>query len=139
MKGRSAALVQASGRRARSGWLARQEERAAYLFLLPWLIGLVVFLLGPIVASLLISMTNWNMISSAQWVGFDNYREMFFEDRNFWQSIRVTSYYTLLSVPIYLVASLALSLLLNLRLRRHVHLSHHHCICRRCSARWPSR
>ncbi len=77
----------------------------------------MLFLLGPIVASLLISMTNWNMISSAQWVGFDNYREMFFEDRNFWQSIRVTSYYTLLSVPIYLVAGLALSLLLNLRLR----------------------
>src|SRR5262249_32154652 len=107
----------AAGARPKLGRMARQEERAAYLVLLPWLIGLVVFLLGPIAASVLISMTNWNVISDAQWVGLDNYREMLFDDRNFWQSIRVTLYYTALSVPLYLVAGLGLSLLLNLRLK----------------------
>jgi multiple sugar transport system permease protein len=114
-------IAQASERTAGAGTklgrMARQEERAAYLFLLPWLIGLVVFLLGPIIASVLISMTNWNVISAAEWVGLANYREMLFDDRNFWQSIRVTLYYTMLSVPLYLVAGLALSLLLNLRLK----------------------
>lgn len=109
--------VRSFGRRAPLGNMARQEERAAYLFLLPWLIGLVVFLLGPIVASILISMTNWNLVSPPKWVGLANYREMFFEDRNFWQSIRVTLKYTAMSVPLYLVAGLALSLLLNLKLK----------------------
>jgi multiple sugar transport system permease protein len=115
------ALTQAAPRRrghaAPLGRMALQEERAAYLFLLPWLIGLVVFLLGPIIASIAISLTNWNLINPPEWVGLANYREMFFEDRNFWQSIRVTLKYTVLSVPLYMVAGLGLSLLLNLRLR----------------------
>lgn len=104
-------------RRAPIGRMARAEERAAYLFLLPWLIGIVVFLIGPIVASVLISLTNWNLVSEPQWVGLDNYREMLFDDRKFWQSLRVTLYYTILSVPLYLVFGLAISMLLNLRLR----------------------
>ena len=103
--------------RARMGRMARAEERAAYLFLLPWLIGVVVFLLGPIVASVLISLTNWNIITEPQWVGLANYHEMLFDDRKFWQSIRVTLYYTVLSVPIFMVAGLGVSLLLNMRLR----------------------
>lgn len=97
--------------------MAREEERAAYLFLLPWLIGLVVFLIGPIIASVIISMTDWNLVSSPQWVGLANYQEMLFDDRNFWQSIRVTLYYTLLSVPLFMVSGLGLSLLLNMRLQ----------------------
>ncbi len=99
------------------GRMARIEERAAYLFLLPWLIGIVIFLIGPIVASVVISLTNWNLVSEPQWVGLDNYREMLFEDRKFWQSLRVTLYYTILSVPLYLVFGLAISMLLNMRLR----------------------
>jgi len=97
--------------------MAREEERAAYLFLLPWLIGLVVFLIGPIIASVIISMTDWNLVSSPQWVGLANYQEMLFDDRNFWQSIRVTLYYTVLSVPLFMVSGLGLSLLLNMRLK----------------------
>ncbi len=99
------------------GRMAREEERAAYLFLLPWLIGLVVFLIGPIIASVIISMTDWNLVSSPQWVGLANYQEMLFDDRNFWQSIRVTLYYTVLSVPLFMVSGLGLSLLLNMRLK----------------------
>src|SRR5215212_12231799 len=103
--------------RAAVGRMARVEERAAYMFLLPWLVGLVVFLVGPIIASILISLTNWNIISEPQWVGLDNYRRMLFSDRKFWQSIRVTLYFTVLSVPLSLLAGLGLSLLLNMRLR----------------------
>jgi multiple sugar transport system permease protein len=106
------------GRRPRGpGRMARKEQRAAYLFLSPWLIGLLAFWLIPIVASILISATDWNIISSPHWVGMSNYKEMFTDDRNFWLSIRVTLKYMVLSVPLYLVFGLALSLLLNLKIR----------------------
>jgi multiple sugar transport system permease protein len=98
------------------GRLARKEEQAAYLFLLPWLVGLLVFLVVPVVSSLGLSFTNWNLITPPQWVGLDNYVDMA-TDFNFKNSIWVTLKYTLLSVPIYMVAGLALSLLLNVRLR----------------------
>ncbi len=95
---------------------ARNEERAAYLFLLPWLLGLLIFTGGPILASLAISLTNWNLLNPPQWVGLDNYREMA-GDWNFWQSVKVTLRYVVMSVPLYLVAGLGLALLLNLKLR----------------------
>jgi ABC-type sugar transport system permease subunit len=95
---------------------ARREERAGLLFASPWLIGTLLFLIGPIVASLLLSLTNWNLISPAKWVGLENYRDMA-ADRNFRQSIKVTAFYALLAVPLYQVAGVALATLLNLRLR----------------------
>lgn len=95
---------------------ARQEERAACLFLLPWFVGLLFFTVGPIVASLVLSLTNWNLLSPPQWVGLENYREMA-DDWNFAQSVKVTLRYVVMSVPLYLVAGLALSLLLNLKIR----------------------
>lgn len=98
------------------GPLARREERAAYLFLLPWLIGLVVFIIGPIIASLFISMTDWNLLNPPRWVGLENYQKMF-SDRSFFNSIGVTLKYVVLSVPIYMVTGLGLALLLNQKLR----------------------
>ena len=112
--GRTAVVA---GRRRVIGRMAREEERAAYLFLMPWLIGIVVFMLGPIIASVYLSLTNYNLITPPEWVGLDNYREMFFDDRNFWQSIRVTLKFTVLSVPLYMVTGLAISLLLNMKMR----------------------
>lgn len=102
--------------RAKMSRAARREERAGYLFASPWLIGTLVFLIGPIVASMLLSFTNWNLISPAKWVGLENYRDMV-GDRNFGQSIRVTLFYAILAVPLFQVAGIALATLLNLRLR----------------------
>ena len=99
------------------GKLAAKEERAAYLFLLPWLFGTVVLLIGPIIASVFISMTKWNMSTPPIWVGLENYRRMFFADRDFYLSMGVTLRYTLMSVPIYMVAGLGISLLLNQKLK----------------------
>jgi multiple sugar transport system permease protein len=96
--------------------ISRKENRAGFLFALPWLIGLVVFLIGPIIASVLLSFTNWNLISPARWVGLENYRDMI-HSREFWQSIKVTLFYASLSVPLYLVLGLALAILLNQRIR----------------------
>lgn len=98
------------------GALALKEERAAYLFLLPWLAGLVLLLGLPIIASVFISMTEWNLLNPPKWIGVENYREMF-ADRNFYHSMGVTLRYLLMSVPIYLVAALALALLLNQKLK----------------------
>lgn len=96
--------------------MARREERAAYLFLSPWLIGLMLFWLVPIVASLLLSFSEYNIITPPEWVGLENYRDMI-ADRTFWLSIRVTLKYLILSVPLYIVCGLLLSLLLNLVMR----------------------
>jgi len=96
--------------------MARAEERAAYLFLLPWLVGLVVFLIGPIIASLIISLTDWKIVTSPNFIGLANYQDML-SDRFFWQSLGVTLRYIVLSVPLYMVAGLALALVLNQRLR----------------------
>jgi multiple sugar transport system permease protein len=98
------------------GPLALREERIAYLFLLPWLFGLLVFVVGPIVASLFISLTDWNLLNPPRWVGLENYERML-SDRNFYNSIGVTLKYVALSVPIYMVTGLGLALLLNQKLR----------------------
>lgn len=103
-------------RPVRPGRMARNEERAGFLFASPWLLGTVLFVVGPVIASVLLSITNWNLISSPKWVGLENYRDMV-GDHDFWQSIRVTLYYTVLAVPMYQVAGLALALLLNQRVR----------------------
>ncbi len=103
--------------RPKLGRIALQEERVAYLFLLPWLVGLLIFWIGPIIASAVLSMTEWYIIRAPKWVGFANYQELFFHDRMFWQSIGVTLKYTAMSLPIYMAAGLGLSLLLNLKRR----------------------
>jgi multiple sugar transport system permease protein len=102
--------------RRRKGLIARKEQRAAYLFLSPWLIGLALFWVIPIVASALLSLSEYNIITDPHWVGLDNYRDML-DDRTFWVSIKVTAKYLLLSVPLYLICGLLLSLLLNLKIR----------------------
>jgi ABC-type sugar transport system permease subunit len=97
--------------------MARREERVAYLFLLPWLLGLLAFWIVPMLWSVVLSASDWDIISTPSWVGLGNYREMLTDDRHFWLAIRVTLQYILLSVPLYLVVGLLLSLLLNLKLR----------------------
>ena len=105
-----------SRRDATLGVLARREERLAFVFLSPWLIGLAVFTVGPIIASLFISFTDWNLMNPPRWVGLANYEKMF-DDRDFYNSLSVTLKYVVLSVPLYMVLGLALALLLNQRLR----------------------
>lgn len=104
-------------RTARKGLMARKEQRAAYLFLLPWLIGVAAFWVIPLVASALLSMSEWNIITDPEWLGLQNYKEMLFEDRSFWISMGVTLKFMAISVPLYLVCGLLLSLLLNLKIR----------------------
>jgi multiple sugar transport system permease protein len=98
------------------GKMALKEERAAYFFLLPWLLGLVIFLGFPVIASILLSMTTWNLLNPPVWVGLENYIKMF-ADRDFYHSMGVTLKYLVISVPVYLVAALGLALLLNSKIK----------------------
>ena len=101
-----------TGRRAGS----KDETRAGYLFISPWLIGTAIFLLGPMLVSLLLAFSSWDMIAPARWVGLGNFTEMAGDDR-FWKSLRATLIYTLFSVPLGVTGSLALALLLNTKIR----------------------
>ena len=97
------------------------DNRAAFLFLLPWLIGLVVFSIGPILASLYLSFTSYNLLKSPlehppEFTGLDNYTKMF-SDPAFWNSFRVTATYVIVSVPIQLALALGLALLLDRGMR----------------------
>ncbi len=96
---------------------ARQEAMAGIICILPWLIGFVAFTAGPILASLVISLMRWDVVSPAKWVGLQNYVDIFTRDSDFGQAFRVTLTYAGLSLPLTLILGLAISLLLNLRLR----------------------
>jgi multiple sugar transport system permease protein len=96
---------------------ARREALDGYLSIAPWLSGFVLFTLGPLLATLYLGFTKWTITRPAQWVGLDNYTRMFTTDPLFWQALKVTGLYVLLSLPLKLVFGLALSLLLNLKVR----------------------
>ncbi len=91
----------------------KAENRAAYLFLLPWFIGLFGITVIPIVASLYLSFTDYDILSAPRWIGFDNYEKLFTRDRRFDNAATVTIQYVGLSVPMILVFSLTIAVMLN--------------------------
>jgi len=82
----------------------RKEYIWGYIFILPWLIGLIVFKLGPLLFSFVISWYEWNMISSPKFVGLLNYKTII-NDELFWKSTLNTLYYWL-NVPFGLTLAL---------------------------------
>lgn len=97
--------------------LGRREALTFYLLISPWLLGLLLFVLGPMIASLFISFTRWDLLSPARFVGLQHYEKMFTRDPLFWQSLKVTAIYTVVYVPLELVGGLVLALLMNQKLR----------------------
>ena len=97
------------------GRLSMPARRAlwAYLFLLPWLLGLALFWVGPLLASLFFSLTEYDVLSPPRFVGLANYRRALLEDNLFWPSLGLTFRYSLVVVPLGLVGSLLLAALLN--------------------------
>jgi multiple sugar transport system permease protein len=85
----------------------------AYLFLTPWLAGLFLFVLGPMIASLYLSFTDYDFLQPPEFVGLENYTRMLFEDPRYLASVRVTVTYVVVSVPLQLLFALALALLLD--------------------------
>jgi pectin-derived oligosaccharide transport system permease protein len=91
---------------------AGRDNKAGYLFLLPWLVGLVVITIGPMLASLYLSFTNYNLIQAPEWTGLENYVRMLGDER-LHNSLKVTFIYVFVSTPLQLILALALALLLN--------------------------
>ncbi|WP_415786524.1 carbohydrate ABC transporter permease [Deinococcus saxicola] len=91
----------------------RREAINGYLFIMPWLIGFLVFVAGPMLFSLYASFTNYDVTSTMRWVGFDNYVRLFTDDKLFWTSLYNTGFYVLFAVPLGIITGLLIAVLLN--------------------------
>ena len=94
-----------------------QEAITAYLFVLPWIVGFILFVGGPIVASFVLSFFKWKVIAPPQFLGLDNYVSMFSVDDLFRKSLGITFRFSFYSVLLSQVLSLSLALLLNQPIR----------------------
>jgi multiple sugar transport system permease protein len=97
--------------------LNREQTLWAYVFLLPWMIGLLVFILGPILFSLGLSFFNYTLGRDIAFVGLNNWSKAFSSDELFWPTIARTAIYTVVIVPLSVFGALLIAVLLNQRLR----------------------
>ncbi len=95
--------------------MARREALVFYLLISPWVIGFLLFSIGPILASLGISFTQFDVVRPMKFIGVGNYATMI-ADELFWQSLKVTLLYTVFAVPLGIVVALFLASLLNQRI-----------------------
>ena len=111
----AAALV--PRRRFRMGHQARIEALTGYFCISPWLIGFLAFALWPLLQSIYLSFTNYDIFSPIKWVGLENWKRLLFVDDYTWHSLKVTAIYSVGAVSLGLVLGLALALLLNQKVR----------------------
>jgi multiple sugar transport system permease protein len=102
----------------------RSEDIWGHVFIAPWIVGFLVFTLGPFIASFYLSFTKYELYGAPQWVGLHNYRMLFSGlldpaagDRKLWIALYNTVYYAFFSIPAGLTTAFALALLLNTRVR----------------------
>ena len=93
--------------------LATREAITCYLFLLPWAVGFLAFVVGPVIASLVLSFTKYEVVTPPTFVGVSNFVDMFTKDPRFTLSLGNTAYYVVFFVPLHMVVALSLALLLN--------------------------
>lgn len=98
--------------RSRSRAIRRRQNIEGYLFASPWLIGFLLWQLGPFIASAWFSLNRWDLLTPMRFIGLDNYRRLI-ADALFWKSLTVTLSYVLLSVPLQLALALLLAALVN--------------------------
>ncbi len=98
----------------RRPWLTRSRKEGIwfYIFIAPWIVGFLIFLAGPIVASAYFSFTTYDIINPPQFLGLQNYSDLLSDDL-FWQSIKVTTIYSLFSVPLGIAFALGIAVMLN--------------------------
>lgn len=95
----------------------KKENFAGYMFVMPWILGVVLLTIGPMLLSLLMSFADWDIIQPAKWRGLGNYTEASTVDPRFWVSLKATALYVILSVPSGIAVSLGLALLLNTKVK----------------------
>ncbi len=116
----SQAVLRTEGTAPRRGFFRLRDKQreaiAGYLFLLPWFMGIIIFTGGPVLTSLYLSFTKYNLLSPPQWIGWANY-QLLIHDEHYLHSVRVTLTYVLFSVPLKLAFALLLAMALNRGLR----------------------
>ncbi len=108
-------MIAATARRSSTPYrrrIVKPETAWAYLFIAPQIIGTLIFALGPMIATLVLSFGNWDLIHTMQWVGLNNYKTEL-SDPIFWTAVRNTIYYTAVFIPISLILALLVALVLN--------------------------
>ncbi|MBT2653959.1 sugar ABC transporter permease [Bacillus sp. ISL-18] len=92
---------------------AMKENIKGYLFISPFVVGFLAFTFIPILVSLYLSFTKYNLFSAPQWIGLENYKKMFTADPRYWQSLKVTLIYVFAGVPLRLAFALLIAAILN--------------------------
>jgi oligogalacturonide transport system permease protein len=102
-------------------YLFRQKSRISqtygFICIIPWLVGFLAFQLYPLIMSLIYSFTNYAIGRELKFVGFSNYVKMFTADKDYWNSVKVTVTYVLISVPLKLSFSLMIAVILNMKIK----------------------
>ncbi|MET9908012.1 sugar ABC transporter permease [Streptomyces sp. NPDC006476] len=91
----------------------RERQGAAWVFLSPWVLGAIVLTLLPMVVSLYLSFTDYDLFTAPHWVGLRNYVQMFTEDPRYWRSVLTTLTYVVIAVPLQLALALVVALALK--------------------------
>ncbi|MCI8354885.1 MAG: sugar ABC transporter permease [Lachnospiraceae bacterium] len=105
--------------KGRSGKVQSRENRNGYLFIMPWILGFFLFTLLPMVFSAILSLCEWDIVtglSTIEFVGLENFTSMF-KDPKFWQSLKVTFKFCLITIPCYQIASLFVAFLLAMDIK----------------------
>ncbi len=110
-------MVRFKRKKPRMSLARRREAVAFYLTISPWLLGFILLTVGPMLYSLYISFTRWDLLTDPVWIGLDNYLQKMPNDARFWQSLKVTVIYTAAYVPLELVGGLVLALLVRNQIR----------------------
>jgi multiple sugar transport system permease protein len=88
-----------------------------YIFILPVILGLVIFTFGPMLRSLYFSFTDYPILRAPKWVGLDNFVDLFTREKWFWPAVRVTVVYSIVQVPLGILGAFLLALFLNQRVK----------------------
>jgi multiple sugar transport system permease protein len=93
--------------------MATHEALWGFFFISPWLVGFLVLQLGPMLISLVLSFTEYQIVAPPKFVGLANYIKMFTADVSFWSALKVTFTFAIVAVPLQLVGGLLVALLMN--------------------------
>lgn len=94
-----------------------KENLTAYLFLLPWIIGFILFTGGPILYAFILGFMKWDLVSKPIFIGLENFKNLFTNNQSFYNSLKVTLIYTLFAVIFTNIWALFLAILLNQKIK----------------------
>ncbi len=100
-------------------WLSREARRnlEGWAFASPWIVGFVLFTVGPMLASAVMAFMKWDLLTAPSFIGLENFERALLRDPLVWQSLRITTLYAVVSVPLNIVVGLGLALFLNSGIR----------------------